>query len=289
MEALGLCRVAVEDGSVISVTKPLMNFCPMFAKMRGMEHLDSESVRRNIEFRIRDFGLFTENRQVRGNDIITFGVSEILSYAIRQKKLDAACVVSDGCGSVIISDPEILQGLCGRISGIIETSPLKVVQDAVGTENILDPVRCTIDPVAIARKASERGYGRIAVTVARSADARSAREILGDRGVIVGVHTSGMSRCDVDELFEYCDVTTACASGFIREKAFALKAEGMVEIAGNKVQIVAISDLGKELVGDKLRSLGRDFWNGTPEAENPTPFIDGERFSRSREPDASRI
>lgn len=275
MEALGLCRITVEDGRVTSVTKPLMDYCPMFAKMRGMEHLDVDSVRKNIEFRIADFGLFTENRQVRGNDIVTFGISEILSHAIRQNKLDAACVVSDGCGSAVITEPELLQGLCGRISGVIETSPLKVVCDAVGTDNILDPVACTINPVAMATKIAERPYKKIAVTVTKPNDAIEIRKILGNRAIVVGVHTSGLTRCEANDMFATCDIITACASGYLREIAYNLRNSGDVEIAGNKVQIIAVTNIGKELVGDKLRSMGRDFWNGTPETIDPHPFIDG--------------
>ena len=91
---------------------------------------------------------------------------------------------------------------------------------------------------------------------------------------VVGVHSSGLCQKDVDLLFENCDLITACASGRIREKAFALRDEGLVEIAGNKVQIVAITDFGKKIVGEKLRSLGRDFWNGEPATDDPVPFID---------------
>ena len=274
MEALGLCRVVVEDGKVVEISQPRLRRCPMFAKMRGMESLSVDSVRANIEFRIRDFGLFTEDRQVRGNDIVTFGVSEILSNAIRNGDLDAACIVSDGCGSAIVTDPEILQGLCGRISGIIETSPIRTVLDAVGEDNVIEPVTVPIDQVAIAQKAALRPYRKFSVTVCRGEEAAQIRDAYGDRVAVVGVHSSGLCQKDVDLLFENCDLITACASGRIREKAFALRDEGRVEIAGNKVQIVAITDFGKKIVGEKLRSLGRDFWNGEPATDDPVPFID---------------
>ena len=274
MDALGLCRIVVEDGEVIEVSQPRLRRCPMFAKMRGMESLSVDSVRANIEFRIRDFGLFTEDRQVRGNDIITFGVSEILSNAIRNGDIDAACIVSDGCGSAIVTEPEILQGLCGRISGIVETSPIRKVLDAVGEDNVIDPVTVPIDQITIAQKAALRPYRKFSVTVCRGEDAAHIREAYGNRVAVVGVHSSGLCQKDVDLLFENCDLLTACASGRIREKAFALRDEGRVEIAGNKVQIVAITDFGKKIVGEKLRSLGKDFWDGNPPPENPVPFID---------------
>lgn len=129
MEALGLSRVTVIDGRVVDVTEPRLRYCPMFAGMGLVSDITAESIRRNIEFRIKDFGLFTEGRIVRAGDFVTFGVSEIISLAMRNGKLDAACIVADGCGSAVITEPELLQGLCGRISGIIETSPLAVVLD----------------------------------------------------------------------------------------------------------------------------------------------------------------
>ena len=274
MEALGLCRIVVEDGEIVEISQPRLHRCPMFAKMRGLESLTADSVRANIEFRMKDFGLFTEDRQVRGNDIVTFGVSEILSNAIRENNLDAACIVSDGCGSAIVTDPEILQGLCGRISGIIETSPIRKVLDAVGEENVLDPATTPIDQIRIAEKASLRPYKRFAVTVCRGEDAEIIRRTYGDRVVVVAAHTSGMCQKDVDRLFENCDIITACASSRIREKAFELLEEGKVKIAGNKVQIIAVTQIGQMFVGNKLRSLGRDFWNGEPATDDPVPFID---------------
>ena len=274
MEALGLSRVTVVDGVVTEVTEPMMRFCPMFAKMRGMDVLNRDTIRANVEFRIRDFGLFTENRQVRGSDIVTFGVSEILSYAMRQGWLDAACIVSDGCGSAIVTDPEILQGLCGRISGIIETSPLQVVLDAVGRDNVLDPETTPINPVEIARKAAGRPYKRFAVTVTFGDDAETLRRLYGDRVVIIGVHTSNRCQKDVEQYFECCDFITACASGRIRQTAYRLREEGKVEIAGNKVQIIAVNDIGRKFVGEKLHSLGKEFWKGEPEPVDPAPLLD---------------
>ena len=269
-----MCRVTVVDGEIVEITPPRMHFCPMFAKMRGMETLSVESVRANIEFRMKDFGLFTENRQVRGDDVVTFGISEILSHAIRQGELDAACIVSDGCGSAIVTDPEVLQGLCGRISGIVETSPLKVVLDAVGRENVLDPETVPIDQIAIADKAAERPYRRFAVTVSCGDEAAAIRKKYGDRVIIAGVHTSGRCAHDVDGFFDNCDFITACASGRIRQRAYRLHEEGKAKIAGNKVQIVAVTDAGIKMVRDKLHALGKEFWDGTLEPVDPAPFID---------------
>ncbi|MBR2255578.1 MAG: DUF2099 family protein, partial [Candidatus Methanomethylophilaceae archaeon] len=144
-EALGLARVVIEDGKVVEVGEPEVSSCPLFRKLVGMEHITKESIKANIEFRIRDFGFCTENRVVRAGDYVTFGVSEILSTALDNGQIDAAVIAADGCGTAVITDPEVLQGMCGRISGLVETSPLQVVLDAVGRDNVLDPDTVPLD------------------------------------------------------------------------------------------------------------------------------------------------
>lgn len=270
MEVLGMATVVVSDGKIVEMRPPVLGYCPMFNKMRNIETIDEDAVRQNIEFRIRDFGLFTEDRVVRAPDIVTFGVSEILNKAIRDGKIDAAVIVADGCGSAVVTDPEVLQGLCGRISGIIETSPLNVVLDAVGRDNVVDPRTTPIDQAAGAALAFSKGFRKFAVTVSRPLDALAIRKAFGDSAVIVGVHTSTLNRKQAEMLFDNCDFTTACASGPIREIMMSRKD---VLIAGNKVQIVAITDFGKDLVGSKLESLGKTFWDGTPERDDPRPLL----------------
>ena len=57
MECLGLSRVTIVDGKVVDVTEPRVRYCPLFAKRRGMEELNKDSIRENIEFRIQSFGM----------------------------------------------------------------------------------------------------------------------------------------------------------------------------------------------------------------------------------------
>ena len=41
-------------------------------------------------------------------------------------------MVCDGCGTVTVEDPELVQGIGGRISGIISTSPINEVINILG-------------------------------------------------------------------------------------------------------------------------------------------------------------
>ena len=136
-----MTRIVIENGEVAEVGESELSFCPIYKKFVGMEGITREKIRENIEFRIRDFGFCTEKRVVRAKDYVIFGVSEILSSALERGDIDAAVIAADGCGTAIITEPALLQGMCGRISGLVETSPLQVVLDAVDRDNVWIPRR----------------------------------------------------------------------------------------------------------------------------------------------------
>lgn len=267
-QTLGMTRVVIEDGKVVEVGEPELEFCPLFKKLCGMDSLSAEKVKENMEFRIRDFGFCTEDRVVRAPDYVTFGVSEILSTALERGDLDAAVIAADGCGTAVITEPALLQGLCGRISGLVETSPLKVVLDAVGRDNVLDPETVPLDMVRGADLAASKGYSRFAVTVANPDDAETIRGRYGDRALIVGVHTSHATCGGAAKLFDNCDIITACASG--RTRAEAERRD--VLVAGNKIQIYGVTDIGRRLVLQKLESIGKAPYDGGAK-EEPRPLI----------------
>ncbi|MBR6204132.1 MAG: DUF2099 family protein [Candidatus Methanomethylophilaceae archaeon] len=267
-DAVGMARIVIVDGKVVEVGDPELDYCPLYKKFRGKESITPEMIRENIEFRIKDFGFCTEDRVVRADDYITFGVSEILSTAIENGELDAAVIAADGCGTAVITEPALLQGMCGRISGLVETSPLQVVLDAVGRDNVLDPDTVPLDMVRGAELAASKGYARFSVTVAIPDDAVEIRRRYGDRVVVVGVHTSHVTCSGAKKMFDSCDIITACASENIRREA-----EGRdVLVAGNKVQIYGVTDVGKRLVLDKLESIGRKPYAGESKDE-PRPLI----------------
>jgi len=270
-EVLGMSRVVIVDGEVVEVSEPEINYCPLFKKLCGMESISKEKIRENIEFRIKDFGFCTENRVVRAKDYVTFGVSEILSTALANGEIDAAVIAADGCGTAVITEPALLQGLCGRISGLVETSPLQVVLDAVGRDNVLDPETVPLDMVKGAELADSKGYQKFSVTVAKPEDAAALRQKYGDRVIIVGVHTSHVTHDGARKMFDNCDMITACASGPMRREA---KLRQDVLVAGNKVQIYGVTKIGKNLVLDKLTSIGRKPYDGEAKDE-PRPLISG--------------
>lgn len=270
MECLGMSRVVFEDGKVVEVSEPVVKYCPLMEKYRGIEEITADAVRENMEFRMKAFGMCTERRSVRMRNFLAFGVSETLSSALVNGEIDAAVIAADGCGTAVITDPELVQGMGGRISGICETSPIQVVVEAIGPENMLDAETARIDMEAGADKAFAMGYGRVAVTTPSMDVAKRLRDRYGDRILIVAVHTTGMTEDDARIAFDNCDIITSCASRYLREEC-AKRPDTLV--AGNKVPVYAVTEWGKRLVSAKLDELDREPWKPGEPVVDPRPLI----------------
>lgn len=270
MECLGMSRVTIVDGKVVEVTEPRVKHCPLFAKYRNIQELNQDTIRENIEFRIKEFGMCTENRETTMDNFLAFGISETLSKGLMDDRIDAVVLAADGCGTAIITDPRIVQGMGGRISGICETEPVPKVVEAIGRENILDPDTTRIDMEAGVDKAVAMGYDRIAVTTPFVDSAIRMRKKYGDRLVIVGVHTTGMSAEDAERAFDTFDVITSCASKHLREVCHR-RPDTLV--TGNKVPVYGITEIGKKLLQAKLDELGRKAWDPSVPEEPPYPLI----------------
>ena len=177
IEALGKARVVVRDGKVVEVGEPKINYCPLFDKRRGIKEITSEAIKENIEFRIKDFGMCTPERKLRMKDFLSFGVSETLGTLLDEGIIDCAVIVSEGCGTTIVEDPEFVQGMAGRISAFLSTSPIEKIIVTVGPENVLNPETAEINQIKGVLKAIEMGHKKIAVSVISAEDARKLREI----------------------------------------------------------------------------------------------------------------
>lgn len=270
MECLGMSRVTIEDGKVTEVTEPRVKFCPLFAKLRGITELNEDTIRENIEFRIDSFGMCSEDRETEMDDVLSFGISETMSRALRDGRIDAVVLAADGCGTAVVTDPRIVQGLGGRISGIVETEPIPKVVEAVGAENMVDPDTARIDMEAGADLAHSKGYRRFALTTPSVDVAKRLRTKYGDSVILIGVHTTGISEDDARDAFDVFDIITACASKHLREEC---RRRPEILVAGNKVPVYGVSDIGKTMVQAKLDELGRKAWDPSVPEEPPRPLI----------------
>ena len=267
MECLGRSRVVIEDGKVVEVGEPMVKVCPLFKKHRGIDELNKDTIRQNIEYRIDKFGMCTERRETRMRDFLSFGISEIMSLALKEKLIDAAVIAADGCGTVVLDDPEIVQGMGGRISGIVETEPIEKVIRDIGAERVLDPKTARIDQFEGVGKAFEMRYNTVGVTVASAKDAQEVRDCFGRNVVIIAVHTTGVSETDAEKLYDFCDIITSCASKPIREIG---KTRAVLQ-AGTKIPIYAATERGAELMQAKLKELGMQ--PATTLTDGPEPLV----------------
>lgn len=271
IEALGKTRVVVREGKVVEVGEPKINYCPLFDKHRGIKEITSETVRKNIEFRIQDFGMCTPERKLRMKDFLSFGVSETLGTLLDENLIDCAVIVSEGCGTVIVTDPEFVQGMAGRISAFLSTSPITQIIDTVGPENVLNPKTAEITQVKGVLKAIEMGYMNIAVSVVSAEDSKTLRDIEkkhdGINIYIFAAHVSEMSRKEAEELFDHADIVTSCASLHVRE----VGKERKTFTAGASIPIYGVTESGEKFLKRRIEKIGG--LKDKPNAKIPDPLI----------------
>lgn len=265
VEAIGLSKVTIKDGKVIDVSEPKLNYCPLFHHHRGMEKITKEAIWDNIQFRIDDFGMCTPDRQLRMKDFLSFGISEILSTLIEENAIDCAVMVCEGCGTLIVTESELVQGIGGRVSGLVKTSPIPELFDQLGAENILEPETAKIDQTEGIKLAIEHGYKNIAVTITLAQDCLKIQELKKSHPdvniYIFVVHTSNRTKKEARILFDACDVATACASKYIREIG---EAESLKTV-GQSIPIYSKTEDGKKFLEMRLEKIGGE----KPKKENP--------------------
>lgn len=249
-ETLGKARVVIEDGEVVEIGKPVLSYCPLWEKMRGIKELNRQVIKENVEFRIRDFGMCTADRELELEVFVGFGTSETFMTALRRGLLDAAVTVCEGAGTVVTSNPALVQGIGARLSGVIETTPVEGILKKVKLKEgeVLNPPR--IDQNAGLQMAIRKGYERVGVTVATLEDAQKCRAT-SENAVIFGVHLTGISRKDARAFIELADLVTACASEPIR----LLAGEKAILQAGRAIPIFAFTTAGKELLLERAKEV----------------------------------
>lgn len=256
IEALGKAKIKVKNGKVVEVGEPKIDYCPIFDKYRGIKKLTPETIKENIEFRIEDFGMCTEDRTMRMHDFLSFGVSETLTTILEEGEIDAVVSVCEGCGTVILTEPELVQGTGGRVSGLVSTCPIEKLMDEVGQDKVLDPDNATIDQIAGALKAIEMGFKKIAVTIVSADDAIRLREIESENEdvtiFIFVAHVTEMSEENALTIFNHADVVTGCASKYIRN----IGKEKEYFVAGDSIPIFGVTDAGKRFMELRIEKIG---------------------------------
>ena len=224
-----------------------------------------EAIAKNIQFRIDDFGMCTANRQLRMKDFLSFGISEILSTLLAEGEIDCAIMVCEGCGTVLITESEMAQGVGGRVSGLVETSPIPELFDEIGEDNIVDSETARIDQAEGIRLAIKKGYKNIAVTIALASDIDEINRLKEENPdvniYVFVVHTSKRSPEDARKLFDGCDVATGCASKNMRK----IGHEESLKTVGQSIPIFSKTEAGKKFIEMRLNKIGGE----KPKKDNP--------------------
>ena len=256
IEAMGKAKIVIQDGKVIEVGEPIIEYCPLFHKHRGIEKIDKNVIKDNIEFRIEDFGMCSPSRVVSMKDFLSFGVSETLSTLLDENVIDCAIMVCEGCGTVIVTESEMAQGVGGRVSGLVKTTPIPEIIEKIGKKNILDSKTAAIDQVNGIKLAIEQGYRNIAVTITDTKELEIIRDIEQNNKdlaiYIFAVHSTGLNEEESKKIFDYCDIVTGCASKPIRE----IGNEIAIMKVGESIPIYAATEKGKEFLEKRIKKIG---------------------------------
>ncbi|HIJ06517.1 MAG: Putative methanogenesis marker protein 8 [Methanomicrobiales archaeon 53_19] len=252
IEASGRARIVIRNGMVVEVGDPLIRDCPLAKRFAyPIPEMTKEQIGANITHRIQAFGMCTPDREVLDDrEFVGFGASEIISFGMRAGMLDAAVIACDGAGTVITPTPSLVQGIGGRMSGLVSTTPypsvIRRIEEAGGI--VVYPETGAIDQVGGAARAIAEGFTGIATTVALPEDAEAIRGLYPNV-LIIGVHTTGLTVDEAQALVEAADLVTACASGPIREIAGV---RALIQ-AGVSVPVFAMTEKGKEILIEKIR------------------------------------
>lgn len=277
MELLGKTKVKVKDEKVVEAGEPLIEWCPLFDKVRGIKQVTPQAAAGNMDFRIKQHGMFSPRRKLEMDTFVGFGASESMMTGIIRGIIDAAVTVCDGAGTVITDNPSLVQGMGGWISGLTQTQPIPDVIEGIEARggHVLSPKDAMIDQYAGAKWAAD-GFSEFAVTVADADTAEKLRVLEGEADVrimIIGVHLTGIGPDDARRLLAVADIVTSCASRHIREQV-----RPKVQV-GTAVPLFGLTQWGKELLVERAKDVEQPLLINTmplpvlPEHKQPRPLV----------------
>lgn len=255
IEALGKAEVVIENGKITYIGEPVVDYCSIFDNGQHNGDLTKEFIKSNINKRIDEFGMCTPQRSIDVEDTMSFGTSETLKTNMIKGNVDCVVGACEGVGTLLIDDAELVQGVGGRVSALISTTPIDEVMDKVGRENVLNPETAELNPLKGLEMAIERGYKNIAITIIPTEMVKDLRQYPKPEDVNIYIfvaHTTNVSKKEADMLFDYADVISGCSSINIRETA----EERKPYYAGKKVPLYAVTENGKRLLNERLEYIG---------------------------------
>lgn len=255
IEALGKAEVVIENGKITYIGEPVVDYCSIFDNGQHNGDLTKEFIKSNINKRIEEFGMCTPQRSFDVEDTMSFGTSETLKTNMINGNVDCVVGACEGVGTLLIDDVDLVQGVGGRVSALISTTPIDEVIDNVGRDNVLNPETAELNPLKGLEMAIERGYKNIAITIIPTEMVRDLRQYPKPENVNIFIfvaHTTNVSQKEAEMLFDYADVISGCSSINIRETA----EERKPYYAGKKVPLYAVTENGRKLLNERLEYIG---------------------------------
>jgi len=219
------CHITRVKGSMVVIARQKiveidknhgLDFCPLQSLLGNCD------IEEYVYKKIREFGFFSPRREIsRTLKDVPFGTSEMFMTAMEKGIIEAAVVVCDGAGTVVVKKPEVVQGIGARMNGVFFTSPIPEVIENLRKHGCIAWDDAKIDQLRGTKAAIKEGYKKIAVTVngyygPRISEIRKL-ERNGVSLTIAGVCTTKASPLRARELVEGTDLCWACASKYLRE------------------------------------------------------------------------
>lgn len=248
--------VAISDGNVIKMEKPQVHHCPLFTTLFSYNEINEKSVEQKFDWQCREWGMFTCHRKVCDEKILVpFGASEMIMYALKKKSVDAAVVVCDGAGTVITSNPAVVQGIGAYMNGLFYTTPIPEVILNIEKNGsiVLSPKNAELDQFKGVKSALEKGFKKIVVTVRGDEEKtiqkiRKLQEELTKNNdikiIILAICNTGISKKQAEVIRHNCDLAWACASKYIRDVAGP---DAVLQV-GMKIPVFVLTDNGLDFV-----------------------------------------
>jgi len=243
--------VRIKDNKIEVLSEPKVKSCPLRRLLYKHKQESKATIRKVLKLHIQELGMYTDKRVLELKErTISFGASEMLMDALNAGLLDAAVVVCDGAGTVITTQPEIVQAIGAHMTGLIKTSPIKSTQKGLLQRGcFLIDKKATIDQLKGVRLAIKKGLRKIGITATGkeiSASSQIRKLCQGNDVVcaIFAVHNTGITGKETQILARNADIVWGCASKPVRE-IVGIKA--LLQI-GISIPVFALTEIGKRIV-----------------------------------------
>jgi len=250
-------RVRICGEKVEVLNEPRIHHCPLHESLYGVKVVDKEAVKKTVETKMQTHGFCCRHRVFDDAIVVAYGASEVIKTCMETKLLDCAVVVCEGAGTVITSNPSLVQGIGAHLTGVIKTSPISETIKHIKKNNgsMLDSSTARIDQAEGVKKAAEMGFKKIAVTVAgfqaeQITTVRMLEKKLGVEATVFSVCNTCATKKDVRHIAD-ADIVTASASKTIREQ---IGSKALMQV-GVTIPVFAITERGKKTMLTYLESF----------------------------------